>query len=398
MISSEEQHLSYDINKISEWKCGDNIDFSILNDDISGRIPVLRVNSWRQFIELLETPFFNEGGSELIFRGHRRYDWSLMPTLARTTKNNLLTTKLIDNQLNYFRRAIRGRIKDNSLIVNDNEDEIWAIGQHYGLYTPLLDWTYSPYVALFFAFSKKDDPMERANDYRAVYIANKKLLQDEEIVEFIDPKIDIYGRLVNQAGLFMKIPEEQTIEGKILDELQENEDFNNLSGEQIAQELAKYICKIYIKNDVKEQRMCLHNLRKMNIHHASLFPDLIGAAEYCNALIEEEVIDKIDKIEHEIISDYGEKNEKELEISNNIIGIEKFLEQNTILGSNQNLKQISKNILEIFEDNKTTDWKEKDSPRAAMRVSWRRLLQQNDINTKNISGIISELEKYFEQK
>lgn len=39
--------------------------------------------------------------------------------------------------------------------------------------TPLLDWTYSPYVALFFAFQKEDSEDERDNDYRAVYVVNK---------------------------------------------------------------------------------------------------------------------------------------------------------------------------------------------------------------------------------
>ena len=41
---------------------------------------------------------------------------------------------------------------------NDSEDNWWALGQHYGLATPLLDWVYSPYVCLtFFSFREADN-------------------------------------------------------------------------------------------------------------------------------------------------------------------------------------------------------------------------------------------------
>jgi len=56
--------------------------------------------------------------------------------------------------------------------------------------------------------------------------------------------------------------------------------------ENEAEILANYICKIYIKNEDREG--CLKALRRMNVHHASLFPDLLGASDYCNILIEEE--------------------------------------------------------------------------------------------------------------
>lgn len=59
--------------------------------------------------------------------------------------------------------------------------------------------------------------------------------------------------------------------------------------EEESQELAKYICKIYIPNE--ERAECLRHLRMMNVHHASLFPDLLGASQFCNIMVAEEALD-----------------------------------------------------------------------------------------------------------
>lgn len=291
-VDETDQQSSDYFEKIPLWgadgtaKC-----FEIMADELSGRIPVTRLESWRDFNNLLESTFFNRPGVQLVFRGHRRFDWSLMPTLGRLTTNGIVTSELAQAQLERFKFAVRGRLKSPDLVAED--DELWAVGQHYGLMTPLLDWTYSPYVALFFAFHKDDSKEEAANPYRAVYVLNKSFLADNEEetgIRVWEPRKDDHGRLVNQAGLFTFSPTDATIENKLAtvladDELFEDEELRSASEDEQPDILAKYICKIYIRNE--ERDACLRHLRRMNVHHASLFPDLLGASEYCNIITTE---------------------------------------------------------------------------------------------------------------
>ena len=300
----------YNFSDIPIWQ-GNGKGFAILSDQINGLIPVTRLESWKQFSELLEDNFFNQANAEFIYRGHRRFDWSLMPTLGRVNqdKSGVIKKELADLQLTHFKRAIRGRINDTQLLLNaetqEAEDELWAVGQHHGLMTPLLDWTHSPYVALFFAFAKADVKEEDENDYRAIYILNKTFIGDDDLcstIRLYEPRTDDHGRLVNQAGLFTLSPYGSTIETEIINTLSDegfadgllNDAFSRFNevGDIVTDEsesdkaIAHYICKVYIKNQEREE--CMRHLRLMNVHHASLFPDLIGASDYCNLKVEEE--------------------------------------------------------------------------------------------------------------
>jgi hypothetical protein len=308
----EDEQLPAYFNKVPLWvKELSKKRLDVFSDATSGRMPVTRLETWRGFTDLIEDPFFNRPGVHLVYRGQRRYDWGLTPTLGRLMDNGIVTKELADEQLAKFRRAIRGRIEDRALLEHDDQsqcDELWAVGQHHGLMTPLIDWSYSPYVALFFAFATPDPQGgEKKNPYRVVYLLNKSFVEDDDLcpdIRVLEPRKDDHGRLVNQAGLFTFSPYDATLENKLGDVISDPEfpgdelrsaerqqdpnDPNDFTSAEPSI-LAKYICKIYIKNDDREG--CLRHLRRMNVHHASLFPDLIGAAEYCNTLISDHAAD-----------------------------------------------------------------------------------------------------------
>jgi hypothetical protein len=266
----------------------------------SGNIPVTKLSSWRDLPELLEGEFFNYPDIEWVFRGQRRFDWTLSPTLGRHDKRGFATQELADAQIERFRKAVRGRVTDHSVVEEAESDELWAVGQHYGLHTPLLDWTHSPYVALFFAFFGADVEYESNNPYRVIYALNKTYLnthKEFDELRIIEPRKDDHGRLVNQAGLFIHTPYGESIEDKIINIVLENAETDD---EESVLEVANHICKIYIPNSADDRSACLRHLRQMNVHPASLFPDLIGASEYCNAILAEEVVRKNDPRDREL--------------------------------------------------------------------------------------------------
>lgn len=397
--------------KIPLWN-NDNPEksFDITSDAFSGRIPVTRIEHWRNFSSLLESPFFNRVDTQCIFRGHRRFDWEMTPTLARVTQNGIVTEDIAKQQLDMFRKAIRGRISDHSLLDDENErehDELWSIGQHHGLMTPLLDWTYSPYVALFFAFAKEDQEDEKDNPYRAVYILNKSFISDDDLcpdIRVFEPKKDDHGRLVSQAGLFTFSPFDATIENK-LTEVLTDEDFpddelKSAPEEEQASILAKYICKVYIKNE--EQQECLKHLRRMNVHHASLLPDLIGAADYCNIFMAEIERDKAlqqeaVKPESDLRTETTQLTQPTLQSSENSVSI---LE---LLRSTPESQEVELSRIQLIADelNKhlsksmVVDWQERETVQAEMKNATRVILRKfgyplnaRDVIVENILKVI----------
>jgi len=391
-LSSELKQSTNYFEGVPFWRTdASKLRFEVKADDISGRIPVTRLESWRDFTALLEDRFFNRSGIQYVYRGHRRFDWGLTPTLGRLTENEIVTKELAEEQLAMFRRAIRGRIEDRALLESDGDarqsDELWAVGQHHGLRTPLIDWTYSPYVALFFAFAEADVKGETDNPYRVVYLLNKTFVEDSDLcpdIRVLEPRKDDFGRLVNQAGLFTFSPFDATIENKLSDILSDPEfsddALRSAAEDKQAEILASYICKIYIRNDDRDG--CLRHLRRMNVHHASLFPDLIGAANYCNILAEEDAKERL-LLKHATITEptqvktfdasVVEKTSAVDAVEATVVrakGFEGILKAPIEAAQVEpgRLKAIAEELRVSLTHEKAVDWKDRESVQARLRV------------------------------
>jgi hypothetical protein len=170
----------------------------------------LRVSSWIELQEELYAGSWHEPlgrfRSDFAFRGMSRADTDLTSSLVRLGGD---AHELERHLLRNFRKyAPRGAVPVDSV-------SNWlALGQHHGLPTRLLDWTYSPYVALHFVTAHLERYDEDGAVWCADYLFNTEMLDrttpdlarfddlgDEDFLVFVEPP-SFDERIVNQYALF----------------------------------------------------------------------------------------------------------------------------------------------------------------------------------------------------
>lgn len=237
----------------------------------------VHLNSWRYFYdfvrqEMLDFPNY-------LWRGQANAAWPLESSLDRELSHVSDRGKKTRAQrhLESFKLSARGRRGPNPPKM-ESENDWWALGQHQGLKTPLLDWTESPFVALYFAFFDQSVSSNVAR--RVVWAIHAEADEKNDAIktatpegerpktlEIFRPQQDENARLVNQAGLFTRAPLGASVDQWIRE---------NYEGESEQMMLIK----ITMPNSFRED--CLRALNRMNVNHQTLFPDLFGSAEHCN--------------------------------------------------------------------------------------------------------------------
>lgn len=239
----------------------------------------IQIQSWQEFIDRTSAL---DGWA---FRGQRHARAQLSSSLSRYLSQFVPDaaswTERERRAIRIFRRKAHNYLSNEAVL--QEELRTVALMQHHGAPTRLLDFTKSPFVAAFFA-------LERAAGTSAVYALNTPALwhavpreRPELTREVIDPrlpgKFEYYfmqnvnevvwvgepmqmdRRLVAQSGMFA-VP---GLLDRPLDQILDGYD----TGAPLMQ-------KLLLPPSIRDEAM--RTLYRMNITHASLFPDLDGLA------------------------------------------------------------------------------------------------------------------------
>jgi len=288
-----------------------------------------KMKSWEDAVRLA-----SQLPENWIFRGQSSHDWRLTTSLERCPKTPLLHENMVKWQ---SERAMLEAFKSHAHLLLDRlppsmEDLDWlALLQHHGGVTRLLDFTRSFYVGAFFAVEGagrdsalwaidqrhiRRSPMERCEEghlesqseespeeisegkcdrsMQARLVTNQLLASDSESIGVVPVAPRFHNeRLAVQQGLFL-FPCGHAVgfEHHLCDSLGlEVHEFPD-GGKGVSRNLGEIlemlrqkkpaIIKIRVPSDLRLK--ILHDLRRMNVTAASLFPGLDGYARSLNFL------------------------------------------------------------------------------------------------------------------
>jgi tetratricopeptide (TPR) repeat protein len=263
-------------------------------------------------VTLFRTSESSPSKTDLIWRGALG-DWPLVPSLYRglgsTPKTHVARIK--EQHLKRYHIALRGLQIAHGLssgqLSEEKDANAWAFAQHHHCHSPMLDWSLSPYVATYFAYSQplsehlmkipedKEDKNSKKR-MRMLYALNTSALGacrssnkllcgnadgcPKKSVEPVVPEEVNNLRVVAQSGLFLKMDKADAIDDIIRKCRSTTSPFG--------------ILRIVLPEVFRP--FVLRTLNNMNINARTLFPDIFGAGQYANMSLEIENYDRMAEI------------------------------------------------------------------------------------------------------
>ena len=206
-----------------------------------------------KFSDLMECLDEHRNSTSWLYRGQSNVNWPLIPKLGRKPYSDItFGDKFIIEA--WKRRA--------SIFINRNITSWWdwlTLAQHHGVPTRLLDWSYTPLVAAYFAC------IDNVEFNGVIYAYHyREYINSENINPFEIEKTEVFRptsiseRVFNQGSIFTvhKTP------------------FINLTEENCNGILQKWVVKKEFKKELQLK------LNQLGINYSTIFPDLDGLAKH----------------------------------------------------------------------------------------------------------------------
>lgn len=250
----------------------------------SSRRPIARAQNWASF----KTAAVSVPPGRYIFRG-QPIGLRLRTSFHRTQRKDLI--KFVGNDIRQLHRILSARTKHIfDLADPDQNGAFWSLIQHHGYPTPLLDWTYSPFVAAYFAFKGARDfaekyehesqirgrrpPKHKVRIFRFDKQEWMKDFQQIQTVTHVQPHFSILEAL--------PMENERSLPQQALSTISSVDDIEEYIAMCESIKNKKYLEVFDLRADIWKE--VLQELNLMGITAGSLFPGFDGA---CQALKEQ---------------------------------------------------------------------------------------------------------------
>jgi hypothetical protein len=210
-----------------------------------------------------------------LFRGQEQ-SWRLRTTFHRAGRADVI--RFVAEDIKLLHRNLSARTRHIFNLGNPDENgAFFSLIQHHGYPTPLLDWTYSPYVAAFFAYrgvsrseAEQADPGRRVR----VFVLDERWRTEIQQLLMLDRPFPHFS-----IAEFIAIENQRTIPQQSVSAITNVDDVESYIREKELRFGHGQAFLTAIDLPASERTAVFRELGYMGVTAGSLFPGLDGACE-----------------------------------------------------------------------------------------------------------------------